>query len=120
MRKKVLKSFVRYDGNHNLIPGGNIRASKAPKVGKWVEVTDDECCLTTTTTMDWFSTRDCYYVYLHGVVESGTTWDLLECGTDEYVSRQMDQPELTVCLKAQPVLAAGIGTWDVGGECAPQ
>lgn len=48
--KKYLKHFVRYDGSGKLIPGGNIRAPKAPRVGTWVEVNDNECCNPTTTT----------------------------------------------------------------------
>ena len=48
---RILKHFVRYDGNGKLIPGGNIRAKSAPKVGTWVEVNDNECCNPTTTTV---------------------------------------------------------------------
>lgn len=48
--KKYFKMFARYSGDHNLIPGSNIWAKKAPKLGNWVEIQNDECCNPTTTT----------------------------------------------------------------------
>jgi hypothetical protein len=42
--KRDLKAFIRYDGSGRVIPGGNILARKAPKVGHWEEIPADECC----------------------------------------------------------------------------
>jgi hypothetical protein len=50
-----LKTYVRYDGNGKIVPGGNILARNKPKVGKWEEGPANICCnptITTTTTVD--------------------------------------------------------------------
>ena len=118
--KRILKHFVRYDWNGKLIPGGNIRAKSAPKVGTWVEVNDNECCnptTTTTTTIAW-PEGDCFTVYLHGNIVSGTVWELRYCGEiRETVIYAMEMPEETVCVNQIPVLVSGIGTWDLGEAC---
>lgn len=48
--KRHFKMYARYDGTGKIIPGSNIWAKKAPKVGNWVEVQAYECCNFTTTT----------------------------------------------------------------------
>lgn len=47
--KKYNKMYARYDGNHQIIAGSNIWAKKAPKLGNWVEIQNDECCNPPTT-----------------------------------------------------------------------
>lgn len=49
--RKDLRSFVRIDGLGRVVPGSNILAKKAPKVGHWERIIGYECCenLTTTT-----------------------------------------------------------------------
>lgn len=41
---KELKAYVRYDGQNKLVPGGPILSRSKPKVGNWVEITDNLCC----------------------------------------------------------------------------
>lgn len=48
--KKDLRAFVRFDGNHRVVPGSLILRRKKPKVGKWQEIITYECCNPTTTT----------------------------------------------------------------------
>jgi uncharacterized protein (TIGR02145 family) len=70
--KRDLKSFIRYDGNKRVIPGGNILARKKPKVGRWTELDAYECCnnpFTTTTT----TTYVCNDIVLDGGFESWET-----------------------------------------------
>ena len=46
-----LKSFVRYDGTGRAVAGSNILIQNKPKVGKWVEIENEqECCNSTSTT----------------------------------------------------------------------
>ena len=47
--KRSLKLFIRFDGSGRAIPGSTIWRKKMPKVGKWMEITTDYCCTTTTT-----------------------------------------------------------------------
>ena len=42
--KKDLKAFVRYDGSGRVVSGSLILRKKAPRVGKWKEITTYECC----------------------------------------------------------------------------
>lgn len=119
--KRYLKHFVRYDGNGKLIPGGNIRAPKVPRVGTWVEVNEYECCnpttTTSTTTIAWPSEGDCFTVTLTGNIVSVTVWDLVYCGESRATSHQMKTAHETVCLAEPPVLTYGIGTWELGEAC---
>ena len=50
--KKKLKAFVRFDGSGRVVPGSLILRKRKPKVGRWQEVVNHECCndVTTTTT----------------------------------------------------------------------
>ena len=48
--KRSLKLFIRFDGSGRAIPGSTIWRKKMPKVGKWVELTDYQCCNYSTTT----------------------------------------------------------------------
>jgi len=42
--KRLLKAYVRYDGQGRVIPGGPILSRFKPKVGNWVEIQAYECC----------------------------------------------------------------------------
>ena len=42
--KRLLKAYVRYDGQGRVIPGGPILSRIKPKVGNWVEIQGYECC----------------------------------------------------------------------------
>ena len=43
--KKINKMYVRYDGQHTLVPGSNIYNRVKPKGGgQWTEVQSDACC----------------------------------------------------------------------------
>lgn len=120
--KRILKHYVRYDGNHRIIPGGNILNRWKPKVGRWVEAQTYSCCnsTTTSTTTVFPEDRYCYIVYLHGNLTSGTKWNLMYCGVGEYMEYQMESAEETVCLAEAPILMEGIGTWDLGEICEAQ
>jgi len=50
IKKRDLKGFVRFDAQGRLIAGSLIMRRKAPKVGKWQEITAYRCCNFTTTT----------------------------------------------------------------------
>lgn len=50
MNKRILRAFVRLDGQGRVVSGSLILRKNKPKVGKWIEVTTYECCDTTTTT----------------------------------------------------------------------
>lgn len=47
-----LKAFVRFDGSGRVVAGSLILRKNKPKVGKWQEITANECCnpITTSTT----------------------------------------------------------------------
>ena len=51
--KRLLKNFIRVDGNGRMISSSNIWRQKMSKVGKWVEIDGYLCCntITTSTTM---------------------------------------------------------------------
>lgn len=49
--KRVLRSFVRIDGQNRIVAGSLIQRRKMPKVGKWLEIEGYLCCTTTTTTV---------------------------------------------------------------------
>ena len=55
---KNLKAFVRFDGSGRVVAGSLILRKNKPKVGKWKEITANECCndITTTTTSSSSST----------------------------------------------------------------
>jgi len=117
MKKRANKEYIRYDGNGRMV--NNIFSKVDPKVGDWVETQSDECCnptTTTTTTIAW-PEGDCFTVYLHGNIVSGTVWELRYCGETEAVIYAMEMPEETVCVNQIPVLVSGIGTWDLGEAC---
>lgn len=42
--KRLLKAWVRFDGNGRVIPGGPLLSAKKPKVGNWVEIQGYLCC----------------------------------------------------------------------------
>lgn len=42
--KRLLKAYVRYDGQGRVIPGGPLLSRVKPKVGNWVEIQAYECC----------------------------------------------------------------------------
>ena len=42
--KRLLKAWIRFDGNGRIIPGGPLLSAKKPKVGNWVEIQGYECC----------------------------------------------------------------------------
>jgi hypothetical protein len=48
--KRLLKAYIRYDGNGRVIPGSPIMRQSAPKDGHWHEINAYLCCNTTTTT----------------------------------------------------------------------
>ena len=53
---KNLKAFVRFDGSGRVVAGSLILRKNKPKVGKWKEITANECCNLTTTTSSSSST----------------------------------------------------------------
>ena len=48
--KRELKAWVRYNSLGQIVPGSNILARKAPKVGHWERIQAYQCCETTTST----------------------------------------------------------------------
>ena len=50
MSNKTLKAFVRLDGQNRVISSSVVYRQSKPKVGRWREITVNECCTTTTTT----------------------------------------------------------------------
>ena len=48
--KRPLKAFVRFDGMGRVVSGSLLLRRKMPKVGKWIEITANQCCNTTTST----------------------------------------------------------------------
>ena len=48
--KRILKGYVRIDGQGRVVSGSLILRQKIPRVGKWEEVPAYECCNYTTTT----------------------------------------------------------------------
>ena len=54
MRK--LKSFVRLDGNNNIISSSNVLRHKKPTVGNWVEVNSTLCCNAPVVVLKSFGT----------------------------------------------------------------
>lgn len=48
--KRILKAFVRWDGQGRVIAGSLVLRQSKPKVGNWQEITAYECCNPTTTT----------------------------------------------------------------------
>jgi hypothetical protein len=52
--KKPLKEYIRIDGSGRTVPGSSILRKSKPKVGKWREIQEFQCCdpffFTTTTT----------------------------------------------------------------------
>lgn len=45
---KKLKAFVRLDANQRVIPSTLVMRKKKPSIGRWLEITADTCCTTTT------------------------------------------------------------------------
>ena len=52
--KRDLKAYVRFDGSGRVVPGSLVLRRKKPKVGKWMEIQNYECCNTITTTTTSF------------------------------------------------------------------
>ena len=48
--KRILKAFVRFDGQQRVIAGSLVLRQTKPKVGNWKEITAYECCNYTTST----------------------------------------------------------------------
>jgi len=42
--RKKLKAYVRFDGSGRVVAGSLILRKSAPKVGRWQEITANECC----------------------------------------------------------------------------
>ena len=73
--KTTLKTYVRIDGNRQLIPGTVVHKRTKPKLGNWIEMLNYDCCdfsSTTTTTTSYVSlTLGCYgLIYNYYVVEN--------------------------------------------------
>jgi hypothetical protein len=47
---KMLRAFVRIDGQGFVIPGSLIFRRRRPSTGRWLEIDADRCCTSTTTT----------------------------------------------------------------------
>lgn len=43
------KAFVRLDANNRVIQGSLVLRKQKPKIGKWLQITSDVCCDTTTS-----------------------------------------------------------------------
>lgn len=80
--KRDLKSYVRFDGNGQLVPGSNILARKKPKVGEWYEGPAYLCCNTTTA----YPTA-LYDICISGL-RSNTEWN----GTYTYIEMSEGKP----------------------------
>ena len=50
MNKRMLKMYVRLDGQGRVIAGSNIWRQKKPAVGNWMEILGYQCCNFTTST----------------------------------------------------------------------
>jgi len=51
INRRPLKLWMRRDGHGKLISGSAVWRLKAPRNGKWIQITQAyECCNTTTTT----------------------------------------------------------------------
>ena len=52
--KKPLKEYIRIDGSGRTVPGSSVLRKTKPKVGKWRQIQEFQCCdpffFTTTTT----------------------------------------------------------------------
>ncbi len=46
IRKKL---FIRIDAQGRSIPGSAVFRNSMPKIGRWIEVEGNTCCVTTTT-----------------------------------------------------------------------
>lgn len=42
------KAFIRIDSSGRIVPGSTVLRLSKPKIGRWVEITSDVCCTTTT------------------------------------------------------------------------
>jgi hypothetical protein len=42
------KAFIRIDASGRVIPGSVVLRVSKPKIGRWVQITSDVCCETTT------------------------------------------------------------------------
>jgi len=70
--KKDLKAFVRYDGSERIVSGSLILRKKKPKVGKWKEIANSQCCtdVTLTTTVAATITAFVVKIYCSGTLVS--------------------------------------------------
>ena len=50
MSNNKLKAFVRLDGQNRVISSSVVYRQNKPKVGRWREITVNECCVPSTTT----------------------------------------------------------------------
>lgn len=48
MAKNNKKAYARIDFKGKIIPGSTVLRSQKPKIGRWIEITADVCCTTTT------------------------------------------------------------------------
>jgi len=43
-----MKAFVRIDASGRIIPGQVVLRLRKPRIGRWIQITSDVCCETTT------------------------------------------------------------------------
>ncbi len=43
------KAYIRIDASGRIVPGSVVLRTRKPRIGRWIEITADVCCSTTTT-----------------------------------------------------------------------
>lgn len=110
--KRILKGYVRYDGQGRLIPGSFILRQKMPKVGKWIEVPIHECC--NQPTFECVS-------YSVSVLRGDTvTFTYTSCDMEISGPHTIEGPVSDVfCAVPATIAYEGTATFTLLGECVP-
>ena len=108
--KKDLKHYVRYDGNHKIVPGSNIWSrNKPPKVGKWTEVQATECCNDVTPTCGY------YNLYVTSGSVSFSTCEGLAMGP--FLFETLYDGLIPFCIQGDSIVVTGDAVTTFSEEC---
>lgn len=110
--KRLLKCFVRYDGQGRLVSSSLIWRQKMPKVGKWQEIAGYQCCNQPAF--------DCVSYGVSVLRGDSVTFSYTDCGGGISGPHTIEGPVSDVfCAVPATISYTGTATFTLLGECVP-
>lgn len=110
--KRVLKAYVRIDGNGRVVNSSLILRQKMPKIGRWLEIPAYECCNQPTF--------DCVSYSVSVARGDSVTFSYTSCDMTISGPHTIEGPVSDVfCCVPTTISYTGTATFTLLGECVP-